>query len=79
MSEARTVELSFTGTRKFQTGDERMCSHYEEVKDPQALREVFQVEPPAQMGKADLWPGYQGLLIRRPGLQVRSCSTLSHS
>jgi hypothetical protein len=24
-----------------------MCSHYEGVKDPQALREVFQVEPPA--------------------------------
>jgi putative SOS response-associated peptidase YedK len=43
-----------------------MCSHYEGVKDPQALREVFQVEPPAVMGKADLWPGYQGLLIRRP-------------
>ena len=43
-----------------------MCSHYEGVKDPQTLREVFQVEPPALMGKVDLWPGYQGLLIRRP-------------
>jgi len=30
------------------------------------LKEVFQVEPPALMGKVDLWPGYQGLLIRRP-------------
>jgi hypothetical protein len=35
-----------------------MCSHYEGVKDPQTLREVFQVEPPAIMGKVDLWPGY---------------------
>ena len=43
-----------------------MCSHYEGVKDPQVLRKAFQVEPPAEMGKADLWPGYQGLLIRRP-------------
>jgi putative SOS response-associated peptidase YedK len=43
-----------------------MCSHYEGVKDPQTLREVFQVEPPALMDKVDLWPGYQGLLIRRP-------------
>jgi putative SOS response-associated peptidase YedK len=30
------------------------------------LKEVFQVEPSALMGKVDLWPGYQGLLIRRP-------------
>jgi len=43
-----------------------MCSHYEGVRDPQMLKEVFQVEPPALMGKVDLWPGYQGLLIRRP-------------
>jgi putative SOS response-associated peptidase YedK len=43
-----------------------MCSHYEGVRDTQVLRKVFQVEPPAEMGKADLWPGYQGLLIRRP-------------
>lgn len=44
-----------------------MCSHYDGVQDPRALREVFQVELPAQLGKVDLWPGYQGLLIRRPG------------
>jgi putative SOS response-associated peptidase YedK len=43
-----------------------MCSHYEGVRDTQVLRKMFQVEPPADMGKADLWPGYQGLLIRRP-------------
>lgn len=43
-----------------------MCSHYEGVKDPQTVREVFRVEAPAVMGKVDLWPGYEGLLIRRP-------------
>jgi len=43
-----------------------MCSHYEGVRDTEVLRKVFQVKPPTEMGKADLWPGYQGLLIRRP-------------
>jgi putative SOS response-associated peptidase YedK len=43
-----------------------MCSHYEGVRDAQVLRMVFQVEPPADLGKTDLWPGYPGLLIRRP-------------
>jgi len=43
-----------------------MCSHYERVKDPQTLRAVFRVDPPALVGKVDLWPGYQGMLIRRP-------------
>lgn len=43
-----------------------MCSHYEGVRDAQVLRKVFQVEPPADLGKSDLWPGYPGLLIRRP-------------
>jgi hypothetical protein len=43
-----------------------MCSHYEGVRDAQVLRKVFQVEPPADLGKTDLWPGYPGLLIRRP-------------
>jgi len=43
-----------------------MCSQNEGVKDPQTLSEVYKVKPPALMGKVDLWPGYQGLLIRRP-------------
>jgi putative SOS response-associated peptidase YedK len=43
-----------------------MCSHYEGVRDAQVLRKVFQVEPPADLGKTDLWPGCPGLLIRRP-------------
>lgn len=43
-----------------------MCSHYEGVRDAQDLRKVFQVEPPADLGKTDLWPGYLGLLIPPP-------------
>lgn len=43
-----------------------MCSHYEAVPDPRVPKDVFRVEPPARLGKQDLWPGYEGLLIRRP-------------
>ena len=43
-----------------------MCSHYENVTDPKILKGVFKVEPPASMGKTDLWPGYEGLMVRRP-------------
>jgi putative SOS response-associated peptidase YedK len=42
-----------------------MCSHYQAVKEQERLRRVFLVEPPADMGKADLWPGYAGTFIRR--------------
>ena len=43
-----------------------MCSHYQSIENPSAMKERFHVEPPAQMGKLDMWPGYEGLLIRRP-------------
>ncbi|PKO26668.1 MAG: DUF159 family protein [Betaproteobacteria bacterium HGW-Betaproteobacteria-9] len=43
-----------------------MGVHYEGVTDPKTLREVFQAEPPPQLGKVDLWPGDPGLMIRRP-------------
>lgn len=43
-----------------------MCSHYEGMPDPQLLKEVLKVEQPPRLGKQDLWPGYEGLLIRRP-------------
>jgi putative SOS response-associated peptidase YedK len=46
--------------------DRDMCSHDEGIRDPQNLRALFKVEPSADMGKADLWPGYPGLLIRCP-------------
>lgn len=41
-----------------------MCSHYQAVKEEERLRCAFLVEPPANMGKADMWPGYVGTFIR---------------
>jgi putative SOS response-associated peptidase YedK len=42
-----------------------MCSHYEAIKDRDRFRRHFGVEPPADMGKPDLWPGYVGSFVRR--------------
>lgn len=41
-----------------------MCSHYQALKEEERLRCAFIVEPPANMGKADMWPGYVGTFIR---------------
>lgn len=43
-----------------------MCAHYESVKDPKRLQCYFDVEPPADLGKADVWPGYLSTFVRRP-------------
>ena len=43
-----------------------MCAHYESVKDPKRLQRYFDVAPPADMGKTDVWPGYFSTFIRRP-------------
>ncbi|MDD2714051.1 MAG: SOS response-associated peptidase [Simplicispira sp.] len=42
-----------------------MCSHYQGIRQPQAYREAFNVEPPPQEGKEDMWPCYRGGFIRR--------------
>lgn len=42
-----------------------MCSHYQGIKQEEAYRKVFRVEPPAMEGKEDMWPCYQGSFIRR--------------
>ena len=42
-----------------------MCSHYQPVTKPEMLKSHFGVEPPVQMGRADMWPGYEGIFIRR--------------
>ena len=42
-----------------------MCSHYQAVKEPERYRRQFGVEPPADMGKFDVWPGYGASFIRR--------------
>lgn len=42
-----------------------MCSHYQAVKDLERYRRHFGATPPANLGKHDLWPGYEGTFIRR--------------
>ncbi|MBK9441750.1 MAG: SOS response-associated peptidase [Comamonadaceae bacterium] len=42
-----------------------MCSHYQGIKERERYRRHFGVEPPADLGKHDLWPGYLGTFIRR--------------
>lgn len=43
-----------------------MCSHYESVKDRARYQRHFGVEPPADLGKFDVWPLYAASFIRRP-------------
>ena len=42
-----------------------MCSHYQALKDRDRYIRHFGVEPPPEVGKLDLWPGYLGTFIRR--------------
>lgn len=42
-----------------------MCSHYQAVKESERFIRHFGVEPPQDIGKTDLWPGYAGPFIRR--------------
>lgn len=42
-----------------------MCSHYQAIKERERYRRHFGVEPPEDLGKHDLWPGYEGGFIRR--------------
>ena len=43
-----------------------MCSHYQAVKERERYIRHFGVEPPAELGKFDVWPGYAASFIRRP-------------
>lgn len=43
-----------------------MCSHYQTLKDAELLLQKFGVRAPAQAGRHDMWPRYQGLFVRRP-------------
>ena len=43
-----------------------MCSHYQAVKEREHYIRHFGVEPPAEPGKFDVWPGYAASFIRRP-------------
>lgn len=42
-----------------------MCSHYEAVTSPEVLKSHFGVALPWLVGKADMWPGYEGIFIRK--------------
>lgn len=42
-----------------------MCAHFETVSKPERLKVSFNVDMP-EGAKADVWPGYSGLFIRRP-------------
>jgi putative SOS response-associated peptidase YedK len=42
-----------------------MCSHYQGIKERERYIRQFGVEPPSDLGKYDLWPGYLGSFVRR--------------
>ena len=43
-----------------------MCSHYQAVKERERFFRHFGVYPPDDSGKFDMWPGYSGVMLRRP-------------
>ncbi|WP_210543201.1 SOS response-associated peptidase [Rhodoferax sp. PAMC 29310] len=48
-----------------------MCSHYQALKEQERLQRLFLVQPPADLGKVDMWPGYTGTFVRaHPQSQV---------
>jgi putative SOS response-associated peptidase YedK len=42
-----------------------MCSHYQAFQERERFMRRFGIEPPAQSGKLDMWPGYLGPFIRK--------------
>lgn len=43
-----------------------MCSHYQAIKERERFFRLFGVYPPDADGKFDMWPGYTGVMVRRP-------------
>jgi putative SOS response-associated peptidase YedK len=43
-----------------------MCSHYQAIKERERFLRLFGIDPPDPDGKADMWPGYTGVMLRRP-------------
>lgn len=43
-----------------------MCSNFQAIQNAENYRKAFDVEPPQEAGKIDMWPGYRGVFIRRP-------------
>ncbi len=59
------IDNLFIHTVYFDAGRLVMCSHYQGVKDRERYEKYFCTQPPAETGKVDMWPGYQGSFIRR--------------
>ncbi len=51
-----------------------MCSHYHAPQDRQRYSACFGVDPPQDMGKHDVWPGYAATFIRKAN-QIHSASS----
>lgn len=43
-----------------------MCSHYQAIKERERFFRHFGVYPPEPDGRHDMWPGYTGVMLRRP-------------
>ena len=43
-----------------------MCSHYQAIKERERYFKQFGVFPPEDIERPDMWPGYRGVMIRRP-------------
>ena len=43
-----------------------MCSHYQAIKERERFFRLFGIYPPDPDGKFDMWPGYTGVMVRRP-------------
>ena len=41
-----------------------MCSHYQGIKERERYRRMFGVDPPDDIGKYDVWPGYAATSTR---------------
>ncbi len=51
-----------------------MCSHYQAIKERERFFRLFGSYPPDPDGKYDMWPGYTGVMVRRPR-EHDSCDT----
>lgn len=47
-----------------------MCSHYQAIQERERFFRLFGIYPPDPDGKYDMWPGYTGVMVRRPAHPV---------
>ncbi len=53
-----------------------MCSHYHAPQDRKRFATCFGIEPPQDMGKHDVWPGYAATFIRKVSQNQPNSDTL---